>query len=423
MIASQNIQQSPGNKTGVFYGYIVVVAASLTMLMGFSIYSAFGVFFKPVLTDFGWTRAMTAGAFSLSMILTGMLGIVMGGLTDRLGPRIVMTFCGLFLGLGYLLMSQVSAIWQFYLFYGVIIGTGMGGMWVPPLSIVARWFVKRRSLMTGIVLVGSGIGGFIGPPVISRLISAYDWRLSYIIVGSICLLVVILAAQFLRRDPDQMRQVPFGESGEGERGFKLEARALSLKEAIYTKQLWLVFSMLFCSGLCIGTVMVHIVPHATDVGISAVSAANFLATIWGVGIIGNFVLGSVGDRLGSKHVFIISFVLTAAVLFGLARATEVWMLYLFAVSLGFARGGMGTAQSPLVAELFGLRSHGMIFGLAGFGWACGAATGPFVAGYIFDVTTSYQMAFLISAAIGVIGLILCVLLTPTKELSLCEPSN
>jgi MFS family permease len=423
MIANQNVRQSPGNKAGSFYGYILVVTVSLIMLVAFGLYGAFGVFFKPLLTDFGWTRAMTAGAYSISAILSGTLGIVMGGLTDRLGPRIVITFCGLFVGLGYLLMSQISAIWQLYLLYGVLIGSGMGGMWVPPLSIVTKWFVKRRSLMTGIALGGSGLGGLIGPPVISRLISTYDWRESCIILGSICLLVIIVAAQFLRRDPNQRKQVPDGENKEEEQGLTLGTKALSLKEAIYTKQFWLVFSMFFCSGLCIVTIMVHIVPYATDVGISAVTAANFLAVIWGMGIIGNLVLGTVGDRIGNRNVFIISFVLMAASLIWLAWVTEEWMLYLFTIVLGFARSGMGTAQSPLIAELFGLRSHGMIFGLAGLGWTCGAAVGPFVAGYIFDVTTSYHIAFLLSAVIGVIGLILGTLLTPTKELSLYKPSN
>jgi len=423
MIASQNVQQSPGNKAGFFYGYIVVVAVSISMLVAFSLFSAFGVFFKPLLTDFGWTRAMTAGAFSLSMILTGTLGIVMGGLTDRLGPRIVITFCGLFIGLGYLLMSQISAIWQLYLLYGVLIGSGMGGMWVPPLSIVARWFVKRRSLMTGIVLGGSSLGGLIGPPVISRLISTYDWRESCIILGVTCLLVIIVAAQFLRRDPNQRKQVPHGENKEEEQELTLDTRAFSLKEAIYTKQFWLVFCMLFCLGFCISAITVHIVPYATDVGISAVTAANFLAVIWGMGLIGNLVLGTVGDRIGSRNVFIIGFVLMAASLIWLAWATGEWMLYLFAIVLGFARGGTGIAQSPLIAELFGLKSHGMIFGLAVLGYTFGATAGPFVAGYIFDVTTSYHIAFLLSAVIGVIGLILSALLTPTKELSLYKPSN
>jgi len=237
-MVSQEVRQSPGSEPKFFYGYIVVGAAFFTMVVIFGVYLAFGVFFKPVLTEFGWTRAMTSGAFSLSMVVHGLLGIVMGGLNDRFGPRIVMTLCGFLLGLGYLLMSQIGAVWQLYLFYGLIIGIGMGGSWVPLLSTVARWFATRRSMMTGIVVAGIGIGTLIVPPVANWLISTYDWRTSYIILGSIVLVVVVLAAQFLRRDPAQMGQVPYGGSRGGEQMLKVDTEGFSLREAVYTRQFY-----------------------------------------------------------------------------------------------------------------------------------------------------------------------------------------
>ena len=126
----------------IFYGYIVVAASFLIYMVMWGTYYTFGIFFKPFLVEFGWTRAMTSGAYSLSLILHGLLGIVAGKLTDRFGPRVVVTACGLLLGSGYLLMSQVSAIWQLYLFYGVIIGIGISGGFIPLVSTVARWFVK-----------------------------------------------------------------------------------------------------------------------------------------------------------------------------------------------------------------------------------------------------------------------------------------
>ena len=173
----QMVWQSPTRaKPQRFYGYIVVVAAFFIMVLMFGIFDTFGVFFKPLLTDFGWTRAVTSGAFSLYWIIQGLLAIVVGRVNDRFGPRVVITFCGFIFGLGYLLMSQVSALWQLYLFYGVMIGTGMSGAFVPLTSTVARWFVKRRSMMTGIVVAGIGIGGLIAPPVANWLISIYDWR-------------------------------------------------------------------------------------------------------------------------------------------------------------------------------------------------------------------------------------------------------
>lgn len=122
----------------------------------------------------------------------------MGGLNDRFGPRVVITVCGVFLAVGYLLMSQTSAVWQLYLFYGVAVGTGMAGFYIPLASTVARWFVKRRGMMTGIVVSGVSIGILVAPPVANWLISIHDWRLSYIIIGSTASLVVILAGQLLR---------------------------------------------------------------------------------------------------------------------------------------------------------------------------------------------------------------------------------
>jgi len=412
-MASQQVRQSPMAEPRFFYGYIVVVAALFIMVVIYGVYNSFGIFFKPVLTEFGWTRAMTSGAFSLSWIVHGLLAIVMGGFTDRFGPRIVMTLCGFLLGLGYLLMSQISAAWQLYLFYGVIIGTGLSGAFVTLTSTVARWFIKRRSMMTGIVLTGVGIVTLIAPPVANCLISTYDWRLSYIILGSIVLVFVVLAAQPLRRDPTRVGQVPYGENKE-EAELKGDTKAFSLKEAVSTRQFWLVFSMFLCLGYCMFTILVHIVPHATDLEISAASAANILATIGGASIIGRVVLGNVADRIGNRRVFIIGFILMAAALFWVVPATEAWILYLFAVAFGFAYGGCAASESPLVAGLFGLSSHGLILGITSLGFSIGAGAGPLVAGYIFDVSQSYQMAFLVCAAIGVIGLVLTALLTPTK---------
>jgi len=411
-MASQKVRQLPGAEPGFFYGYIVVAATLCIMVAAWGTYFSFGVFLKPVLTEFGWTRATCSGALSLATIMHGLLGIIMGRLTDRLGPRIVMTFCGFFLGLGYLLMSQIGTVWQLYLCYGIVVGVGMGGAIVPLLSTVARWFVKRRSMMTGIVLTGTGIGTLIGPPLANWLISTYGWRTSYIIQGSIVLVVVVLAAQFLRRDPTRMGQVPYGEKEGGEQGLKSGAEGFSLKEAVYTRQFWLFIAMSFSFTFCTFTVMVHIPPHATDLGISTASAANILATVGGLTIVGRVVLGGVADRIGNRQVFIFAFSLMAATLFCLVPATEIWMLYLFAIAYGFTSAGPGTTSSPLVAGLFGLSSHGLILGVTGLGNTIGGALGPFLAGYIFDVTGSYQVAFLICAAISIVGLVSTVGLRP-----------
>ena len=399
-----------------FYGYIVVAAAFLIMVVSWGLYFVFGVFFNPMLEEFGWTRAMTSGAFSVSSVLQGVLGIVMGGLTDRFGPRVVVTFCGALLGLGYLLMSQTDTLWQLYLFYGVIIGAAMGGLWVPLLSSVARWFAGRRSLMTGIVVSGLTIGQLFAPPAVHWLISTYGWRLSYVILGGIALISVVSAAQFLRREPSRMGQQPNSKNEEKEEELISNTKAFTLREAIQTTQFWIVSIMLFCFGYGAFAVTIHIVPHVTELGISAESAANILAINGGVGIFGNFVLGGImGDRIGNRNAFVVGFVLMVASLFWLILVKEVVMLYLFAIVFGLALGSMGTSESPLVASLFGLRSHGMIYGVIGLSFTAGGAVGPVMSGYLFDLNGNYQLAFLSCTLLGVVGLISVAMLRPTGK--------
>ena len=402
-------------KPKFFYGYVVVVAAFFIMLVADGIFYSFGVFFEPVLLEFDWTRAAVSGAYSLCMILFGLLGIGVGRLNDRFGPRPILTGCGLFLGLGYLLMSQISTIWQLYLFYGVIVATGVSAFLVPLLSTVARWFVKRRGLMTGIVIAGTGAGTMIMAPLASQLIAIYGWRTSYIIVGIIALVLITIAAQFLRRDPGQMGQLPYGESEVKQESLNSEARGFSLQEAIHTRQLWLLCALSFCYYFCVATMMVHIVIHATGLGIPALSAANILAIIGGASIGGRVVMGSAADRIGSKLALIICFILISIALAWLIAANKVWMLYLFAAIFGFGYGGVAALQSPVAAELFGLRSHGVILGITFFSLCIGGVIGPVLAGRIFDITGSYQLAFLVCIAIGVTGLVSTLLLRPISS--------
>lgn len=418
------MEQHPDRRPTFFYGYIVVVAALCIMIMTSGAHFSFGIFFKPILTEFGWTRAIASGAFSLSMIMHGLLGVIMGGLNDRLGPRIVLMLSGVLLGLGYLLMSQISSTWQLYLFYGVIIGVGMGGWWVPLLSTIARWFIARRSLMTGVVLAGTGIGGLVAPPVANWLIYTYNWRFSYKILGILLLVVILLAACLLRRDPAQKGQMPYRGKKDMERRLDSGTKAgsgagsgdggISLQEAAHTRQLWMVLIGLFCFGFSFVSLTVHLAAHATDLGISAANAANILATVGGLAIVGRVLMGSMADRIGNRKALIIGFILMAASLLWLMPAREAWALYLFAAVFGFAQGGMGASESPLVARLFGLRSHGLILGFADMGFLMGGAVGPLLAGYLFDSTGSYDVSFMVCMAVSIIGLILIVLLKPVK---------
>ncbi|MFC1992868.1 MFS transporter [Chloroflexota bacterium] len=394
-----------GKKPRFFYGYVVVIAGFFVLALMWGPIFSFGVFLKPVSEDFGWTRAMTTGAYSLYMVLHGFLYIIAGRVNDKFGPRILVTVCGLFFGLGFLLMSWISSLWQFYVCYGVLIGIGVSGGWVPISSMVARWFAKKRGLVTGFLSSGIGTGIMVGPPISSWLNSSYGWRNAFLVIGIVALVLIITAAQFLKRDPSQIGMLPDGESETTKEIITKEANGFSLYEAMHSKRLWLVLAIYFCSGGLVNAGLVHIIPHATDLGISAIIAANMLVVIGGVSIAGRIALGRAADRIGSALAFITVFALTLIAFLWLIPAQEVWMLFLFAIIFGIAVGGENVLMPTLVADLFGLKSIGVLVGIVAFAATIGGALAPLLAAYIFDITSSYRSVFGVFAVISLVGLI------------------
>lgn len=415
-MSKQSLHDGSSSRSRAFYGNVIVAASAFSMALIFSVHYAFGVFFKPLAANFGWTRAMTAGAFSLVWIMQGLLSIVMGGFNDKFGPRVVLTVGAVLIGGGYLLTSQTHSIWELYLFYGVLVGAGLGSTFVPLTSTTAHWFVKRRGVMTGIVTSGVGIGALIGPPVANWLIGNYNWRVSYLLLGVIVLVGVLTASQLLRRDPSQMGLRPYGV-GEGDLlQVKVGARGLSLSEAVRAWQFWMVSLAFFCYGYTWTAILLHLAPHATDLGISSANAANMIAGLGGASIVGKVLLGIVADRIGTKRIYMLSFAVFVSSLLWLTTVTSLAEFYLFTILFGLAYGGLATAHSPLVAWLFGMRKHGLIFGLCFNGFTVGCAVGPIVSGHIFDVTHSYRLAFLLCSAVSLTGLLLMLPLKPASVL-------
>ena len=202
-----------------------------------------------------------------------------------------------------------------------------------------------------------------------------------------------------------MGQAVDGENQGEQKGLNSKDEGLSLREVVYTSTFWVFFGTGFCLGYCVFAIMVHIAPHATEVGIATASAANILATIGGMSIVGKVVMGRAADRIGGRQTLMIGFILMTGALFWMVPAKMAWMLYVIAVIFGLGYGGCAVSPSPLVADLFGVRSHGLIFGVFGISVTSGGI-GPLVTGYIFDVTGSYRLAFLICAFISLAGIIL-----------------
>lgn len=413
-MATDSVEQAVPGQSKHFYGYSIVIAATFVMIASMGSYYTFGVFLKPVIDDFGWSRALASGAFSVSGITMGLSGVFWGKLNDQYGPRLVVTLSGVLVGLGYLLSYLMNSVWQLYFFCGVLGGVGLGGIFVPLTSTVARWFTVRRGMMMGIVVAGIGLGNLLSAPIASYLIINYRWRVSYLVIGAVTLVITLVAAQFLKRDPGQIGQAPYGAKDVKELRSNKRTVELSTHAATRTSQFWFTTGLSLCFGFCLTAVLVHLAPFATDIGISPGTAASFLSVL-GVGtIIGRLAFGRIGDRIGYRSVYMLCFALTTLTMVWILFTAGVWGFYTFAMVFGIAYGGCAMAQPLLAAELFGMKSHGVILGVIGLGFSLGCAIGPFALGYIFDISHHYQLGFIISGIIAVLGLVLTALVRPTR---------
>ncbi len=398
-----------------FDGYRIVTASFVIQGVVIGAMFAYGVFFRELEVEFGWSRAMISGASSLSFVVMGVLAIVAGRLNDQIGPRILITASALCFGVGYAAMSRLEAPWELFLFYGLLAGIGYSTHDVVTLSTITRWFVRRRGAMTGVVKVGTGVGQLLVPVIAAALIAAFGWRNAVFIIGAASLLILVAVAQLMRRDPRSVGQHPDGvaiETAPAPMGAR--ETGMSVAEAARTRKFWILCAAQLTIFFCLLTVMIHIVPYATDLGIAPAVAATILSTIGAASIAGRLTIGTLVDRLGGRRSLGICFVILLASFVLLQSAEFTWILFLFAVVYGFAHGGFFTVMSPTLAEFFGTGSHGVIFGIVLFSGTIGGAIGPLLAGTLFDTTGSYETVFLILTGFCLLGLILTAALGPMK---------
>ncbi|MDD5701634.1 MAG: MFS transporter, partial [Dehalococcoidales bacterium] len=232
------------DEKNISHGHTMVIGTFLVLLTMGLVMSSFGVFFKPVATEFGWTRAETSGAFSLSVIWSGLMAILAGRLVDKFSPRLIIFSFSVMGGCACLLLSLMNTLWQFYLFYGILVGLMMAGL-IPTTSLVARFYRKQRGLMTGITISGLAIGSMLGAPLITKLIDIYNWRTSYIIIGVSVLAIIAISAIFIRD--------PIGNISPSHREIILNAKQaqergeIGFKQAFSSGPFWILCILYFCA--------------------------------------------------------------------------------------------------------------------------------------------------------------------------------
>ena len=400
----------------VHYGWVIVaISIGILVTQGLAFYS-FGVFLKPITEDLVWDRGALSAALSITILVSGGLGIVAGRLSDRYGPRLLVTIGGVLTGIAFLLTYLISSLWHVYLIWGIFMGIGASCCLIPIMSIIPRWFIKRRGIAVGITMAGFGLGGIVSPLLAQWLISAHGWRLSFIILGLIALIIIIPLAQFMKHSPQRAGLKPYGEIGsvEDKQSQSSAMEGLSFSQAIRTSRFWIFGLLQAGSFFCLGTIMVHIVPHAADIGIPEIIAASILSIAAGISIIGRLCIGFISDRIGGRLALTACLVQITLALIWLLFAKEIWMFYVFAVVFGLAYGGIIVLITVVTAELFGLESLGVILGGLTLLGTIGEAAGAPLSGSIFDITGSYWLAFLICIAVCTLAVIFSLVLLRYK---------
>lgn len=394
----------------IFYGWVVVIDLLIILAIVMGTRYSFGVFFKSIESEFNLSRAVTSSVFAVYNVVCSVFAILGGWTQDRYGPRTIVLLMGLFMGLSLILTSRTDSAWQLFITYSLLLAIGTGAGFTVVITTVSTWFVEKRGLALGIASSGDGLGTLAMAPIAMYLISGFGWRTSYIVMGVIGGLVLSSSSLLLRRSPGELGTLPDGAAvGAFRKSDSTQPPSLTLSQALRTRNYWVLGMIWLLFAVCFSLVLTHIVPHLTDIGVSAASAAIVLALIGGISVIGRLTTGLVSDRIGRKMSAIICALLLAVTMMWIAWSQYLWMFYLFAVAFGFAYGGFSTLVAALIGDTFGVRSLGAITGTLVFGFNLGAAVGPLIGGLIFDARNDYLLAFLAAAAAMLVAALLVAL--------------
>lgn len=398
------------------FAWFIFFIAFTGMVAGWGAWYSFGVFLNPLLKEFNWTRAQITGSTIIFHLCHGTLSIILGRLVDKHGPRIIIPVFGSLMGLGYIFVSQTQTLLHLYLAYGVLTGIGSAVIYVPFVTVVSRWFNRHQGLVLGL-LISATATGMVVQPIAELLISAYGWRNSYIALGIFLSIVMIVSGIILKLPPeddiagsDQITAV------NNENFTKLPStQKLPFFSILNNSSSWKLFFTYIAGAFCTLMIASHIVLHGIDLRIPP-NRAVYLLTLMGVSsILGKIMIGMFSDRLGRRKFIIIMMLLMGASLMFLPLARDISSLYILIIIFGFAVGGYVPLIPAIIGDLFGPVNVGSVLGLCILGASIGASLGPVMAGYIFDVSGSYNIAFLIGSGLALTASIAAFMLKTTPE--------
>jgi MFS family permease len=413
---------SLGRLRQVFYGWWIVAAGfMIQLLVGALLNQAYGAYVVLLQKDFGWTKTMLSGAYSLTRVESGLLGPLQGWLMDRLGPQALMRVGMLMFGGGFIGFSLIGSATEFYVaFLLMALGSSLAGFF--PLTVaVVNWFERRRATALALMSTGFAVGGLLVPVVVLSM-DQFGWRATAFASGVLIIVAGLPLVQMVRFRPEHYGLTVDGDPPRPSRtpSATLEAPAAEpadydAGQALRTPAFWLISLGHASALLVVGAVMVHLVSHLHDnLGYSLTAAALVVTLMTAMQVLGQLLGGFLGDRFEKRLIATACMAMHAAGLLVVAYATATWMAIAFAVLHGLAWGTRGPLMQAMRADYFGRRSFGTIMGFSSLIVMLGQVSGPLIAGVLADRTGSYESGFTILAGMAAFGSVFFILATKPR---------
>jgi MFS family permease len=393
-----------------------LAVTAVTLALAYGVWYSYSVILVALLHEYGWSRSLLAGAFSVFTLVHGAVNPLIGAACERFRPLALMAGGGALLGLALVTNSLIVAPWQLYVGFGFSTAVAVAAAgWVPAIVQVQRDFQDKLGLALGIVSSGVGLGMLLVVPLTQLLIDAYGWRTAYRVLAAICVLWIVPSSLYLLRLPRiQIRgQTPVRQNREDSGSdpdpqpaprTRKAPPTITLAQAMRGTPFWLMFAAYFFGNICSQTLHVHQVAYLVDQGVSALIAASVVGAVGASSIAGKIGGGWLSDRFERELVYlggIAIMVAAVAALAALAGAPAPWAIYSYALLLGVGYSATASLIPAMVSDRFGGLHFGAIVGVGLLGSAAGSALGPWMAGLVFDRTGGYMLAFALAGAAGV----------------------
>jgi MFS family permease len=377
----------------LFYGWTILAAAATIVAIGQGTLFSLGVFLKPLEDSMHWSRSAISVVALLNWLAMGAGSFLWGALSDRFGSRVVAVAGGVLMGLGLVLSSLATELWQLDVTFGLAVGFAAGAFLTPLSATATKWFTANRGLAVGVVSAGGGAGLLLLSPLTRWLTNTWDWRIAMLVLGDLAWLVIIPVALLIRNAPAEMGAVALG-------GGPAPQRDYSTAQVLRTPQFWVIALTHFACCAAHSGPIFHMVTHAIDQGVVPMVAATVLGVSGLSSIAGRIGCGLLADRFGAKRTLIAGLALQAALVFSYLFTRDALGFYAAAIVFGVAYGGVMPLYALVTREYFGEKVMGTAYGAVFLVSTLGMGLGSWAGGFIHDHLGTYGWLYISSAAIG-----------------------